>query len=366
MNADLLRYRGLLAAAVGAGVVLGAAGVFLYHQLHAERNRRLLMRQELDSLGGTVAEIQRQLESLRGRRGWKKFRQNVNTLAEGDEDDAATIKSEKSLDLFSIYSTEDDEDEYYDFSSDGEEEAIEGPLKDLLEKVDELLTGNTEDKNKALCLLMEKKDEYTDSAGVHWRLAKACHSVGSAEGESGNLEKKKELITQGYEFAKQALELDDSSAEVHKWFAITVGSIGEFIGTKEKIENGVTFKEHVDTALKLHPTDPSLHHLLGRFMYEVATLSWLERKIAGALFAEIPKASFSEAVEEFEEAEKLSKAPWKENRLLLAKALIGSNEFIQAVEWLEKAAEIPIQSPEDIAAEREVKELLIKYQSYRS
>ncbi|XP_046382381.1 regulator of microtubule dynamics protein 3-like isoform X2 [Ischnura elegans] len=266
MNADQLRYRGLLAAALGAGVVIGAAGVLLYHQLRSGRNRRLLMLQDLDSLGSTVAEIQRQLEALRCRRGWRKIRQNSNPIVEEDEDDAATIKSEKSLDLFSAYSAEDDDDEFFDFSSEGEEEVAEGPLKDLFEKIDKLLAGNTEDKTEAFTILMAKKDEFNEAAGVRWRLAKACHCLGTVAGENGDMEKKKEMLTQGYEYAKEALQLDDLSADVHKWFAITVGSLGEFIGTKEKIENGFTFKEHVDAALKLHPTDPSLHHLLGRFM----------------------------------------------------------------------------------------------------
>jgi hypothetical protein len=73
-------------------------------------------------------------------------------------------------------------------------------------------------------------------------------------------------------YAKRALELDESDAEAHKWFAVTVGSRGEFLSTREKIEDGFIFKQHVDTALALQPRDPSLHHLLGRFSYEVSIL----------------------------------------------------------------------------------------------
>jgi hypothetical protein len=66
------------------------------------------------------------------------------------------------------------------------------------------------------------------------------------------------------------LELDESNAEAHKWFAVTVGSRGEFLSTRKKIEDGYMFKEHVDKAIALKPDDPSLHHLLGRFSYEVS------------------------------------------------------------------------------------------------
>lgn len=64
MNGDLIRYRGLVAVAVGAGVMIGAAGVFLYQQLFGER-KRLLIQQEINNLGLSVAEIRRELNALR-------------------------------------------------------------------------------------------------------------------------------------------------------------------------------------------------------------------------------------------------------------------------------------------------------------
>lgn len=32
-------------------------------------------------------------------------------------------------------------------------------------------------------------------------------------------------------------------------------------------------------ALEIRPSDADLHHLLGRFKYEVANLSWIEKKV---------------------------------------------------------------------------------------
>jgi len=74
------------------------------------------------------------------------------------------------------------------------------------------------------------------------------------------------------QYSQRALELDESDAEAHKWFAVTVGSRGEFLSMREKIEDGFLFKQHLDKALTLRPNDPSLHHLLGRFKYEVSIL----------------------------------------------------------------------------------------------
>lgn len=73
--------------------------------------------------------------------------------------------------------------------------------------------------------------------------------------------------------------LDIPNADLHKWCAILVGVNGDFLPTAEKIKNGYRFKEHVMKALEIRPNDADLHHLLGRFRYEVANLSWIERKV---------------------------------------------------------------------------------------
>lgn len=76
-------------------------------------------------------------------------------------------------------------------------------------------------------------------------------------------------LSSAYSYAAQALELDERSAEVHKWYGILVGAKGEFLSTKERIHNGKLFKIHIDRALQIKPHDATLHHLLGRFCYEV-------------------------------------------------------------------------------------------------
>ncbi len=55
--------------------------------------------------------------------------------------------------------------------------------------------------------------------------------------------------------------------------------------------DGFEFKRHVDRAASLAPHDHTIQHLLGRFCFEVAELSWWERKMAGTLFAEPPMAT---------------------------------------------------------------------------
>jgi hypothetical protein len=81
-------------------------------------------------------------------------------------------------------------------------------------------------------------------------------------------------------------------------------------------------------------------------MSQVANLSWIERKLASALFAELPTATYPEAVEHCLKAESLSLTPWKENRLLLAKCDISQGNYADAVFWLDLASQVPVITPD--------------------
>lgn len=78
----------------------------------------------------------------------------------------------------------------------------------------------------------------------------------------------------GLECATHCLELNPRSSDAHKWYAICIGGRSQFQGTKDKLKDGIEFRKHVEEALNLKPDDPTLHHLLGRFKYEV---SWIGR-----------------------------------------------------------------------------------------
>lgn len=56
-------------------------------------------------------------------------------------------------------------------------------------------------------------------------------------------------------------------------------------------------------ALHFNPTDGYAHYVLGRWCYQVASVGWLQRKAAAALFASPPESSYEQALEHFMKAE---------------------------------------------------------------
>ena len=83
-----------------------------------------------------------------------------------------------------------------------------------------------------------------------------------------------------------------------------------------------------------------------RFCYEVAELSWWERKMAATLFADPPDATMEEAKDHFMAAEELKPDGWKENRQFLAKSYIQLKDFPAALHWLDQANDLPVNNPD--------------------
>merc|ERR1719234_1757102 len=213
--------------------------------------------------------------------------------------------SSSGTEYFSAYSGSDDEE-------NGAEEEGGGGLQikvkvspqsveqEKLARLDDLMEGSKEQQSLALThLLSAVQEAERRDPNLLWRLCKAQYLCSVLENQDDNKESQRKLIMEAINSGEEALALDSKNSEAHKWFAIALGSRGEFGGVKEKILDGFEFKKHIDLAADLNPRDHITQHLLGRFCYEVSQLSWIERKMAGTLFAAPPTASLPEAVQHF-------------------------------------------------------------------
>jgi len=248
--------------------------------------------------------------------------------------------------------------EFYDVSDDENDTStltLDSTLKEIDLKLDE---GNLDELQQYLLKLEDLCIEYPENPYLLWRIGKACYKICEKTDEKDVIEK---YNAKGVDACTTALNLQPELAEVHKWLAILVGARSELQPMKEKILDGHLFKKHVDAAIKLDPSDSALHHMLGRFAFEIAELKWYERKVAAALFAEPPNATHSEALEHFLEAEKLSERDWKENKLCVAKCKIKMGDVEDGVKILEEANNIKTLNGGDDKVDQEVKELLEKY-----
>ena len=101
---------------------------------------------------------------------------------------------------------------------------------------------------------------------------------------------------------KKALEIAPSLAKANHWYAVIIGKKGVLEGTKQKIINSYEVEKYCLRAIELDPYYDGSHHVMGRWHYNVADLSWIERNIASLVYATPPEGTFGEAAEYFKSA----------------------------------------------------------------
>ncbi|VDK74198.1 unnamed protein product [Litomosoides sigmodontis] len=182
--------------------------------------------------------------------------------------------------------------------------------------------------------IYNSNEEMRNSVDLLWRLGKACFLWANTLQKKDS--RKKVLILEGRKYATSAYASDENNAEALRWAAILIGSAIDFLGTKDKIEQGKIFKSYLDRAIEMQPTEYSLLHSRGRFSYEVANLSWIERRLCSTLFSEVPNGTVDQALNDFLEAEKHSPFVWPENLLYIARCYAVMKNKGLAEKYLEK------------------------------
>ncbi|XP_027417416.1 regulator of microtubule dynamics protein 1 isoform X2 [Bos indicus x Bos taurus] len=184
-------------------------------------------------------------------------------------------------------------------------------IEEVLEQADYLYeSGETE---KLYQLLTQYKE--SEDAELLWRLARASRDVAQLSGTSE--EEKKFLVYEALEYAKRALEKNESSCAAHK------------------------------KAIELNPKDATSIHLMGIWCYTVAEMPWYQRRIAKVLFATPPGSTYEEALGYFHRAEQVDPNFYSKNLLLLGKTYLKLHNKKLAAFWLTKAKDYPAHTEED-------------------
>ncbi|NXR54466.1 RMD2 protein, partial [Hippolais icterina] len=250
----------------------------------------------------------------------------AHTDSEGDsEEEKRCIKSPGA-----IVKSEEDED-----------------LLNFLQQVDILHKGSEDDKKEGFRLLLEKNDKYENCVDFLWRLARAY----------GDLF---EMTTDAEERRKYFSNI--RNLQSNKWehlFAIMCGYMSQFESVQNKIRNGYLFKEHLDKAIELKPQDPFLYYLNGRWCYSVAQLSWLEKKVAAALFGTPPTSTVEEALQNFLKVEEMHPGYSKCNYVYLAKCYKDLGQRNNALKYCDSALSILSVTNEDKEAQKDLEALLL-------
>ncbi|NXI69189.1 RMD1 protein, partial [Anseranas semipalmata] len=214
-------------------------------------------------------------------------------------------------------------------------------VAEVIEQADYLYgSGETE---KLYRLLVQHKN--SEDAELLWRLARASRDL--AQLSSTSAEEKRQLVYEALEYAKKALEKNESNFAAHCWYAICISDVGDYEGIKAKIANAFLIKDHFQRAIELNPKDATSIHLMGIWCYSFAEMPWYQRKIAAMLFATPPTSTYQEALRYFHMAEEVDPNFYSKNLLFLGKTYLKLNNKKLALLWLSKAKDYPAHTEED-------------------
>eukprot|EP00122_Pirum_gemmata_P008781 Pgem_evm1s8102 len=196
-----------------------------------------------------------------------------------------------------------------------------------------------------------------ENVEILWRLARSLYFMGDCvETEKS---KKHAKIQEGHDMAKKAVELDENCGPANTWFAVTLGSLNPYISSKEKIGNALIIKNAAMKALEINPQDSVAAHTLGVWCMNVASISWVERKVAATLFGTPPESSYDEALKYLQQAHEAD-GGYKKNNLKMAECYYNLKKYSEAKDWGQKCIALGIQTDRHNSIDAEAKAIMKK------
>lgn len=144
---------------------------------------------------------------------------------------------------------------------------------------------------------------------------------------------KKELVLQAIEYAQKALEVDETHAEGHKWYGVSLCQLAE-LDYREQIRSAYVAKEHLEKAVLLAPKDPSCYYYLGMWYWEYASMRWHVRKLLSLFVDTPPDASYAQALHCFLKAETVQPRFYCRNAVMLGRCYLRIGHERQGLQWL--------------------------------
>lgn len=197
-----------------------------------------------------------------------------------------------------------------------------------------------------------------------WKGARAYADVGKAF-EKSDEKRAKALYLVGDSLARKVVEFYPDSADAHVALALCVGRVALFEGGKTKIRLSKEVRAEADKAIALNPKHDAAYHILGRWHYNIATLSWVLKAAAKIIYGGVPpNASLEQSAAMFAQAVEL--APHKPvHRLEYGRTLIELGRYSEARQQLQKCTELAQAQWDDKTHQAEAAEMLKKIKDKR-
>lgn len=188
-----------------------------------------------------------------------------------------------------------------------------------------------------------------------WRTSFLYSRIGN---RMENEDEQEEYYNRGIDFAERALEVDSTDVQSNFVMSVAMGRKALISGARERVSASRDIKKYVDRALEYDSTHAGAWHVLGRWNFKIANLSWIERTAANTLFGGIPgDASNEKAAQNIEKAIELN-----DQYVLyyydLATVYEEMGRDQEAIETCQRALELSNLTPDDEQVKEDCRELI--------
>jgi tetratricopeptide (TPR) repeat protein len=215
------------------------------------------------------------------------------------------------------------------------------------------------EEEQALELYRDIVEEEPENYKALWRASFLYSRIGNRFGDEDD---QKEYFNQGIELAERALKVDSTDAQSHFVMSVAMGRKALISGARDRVAASRSIKKHVDKALEYDENHAGAWHVLGRWHFKVANLSWVERTAANTLFGGIPgDASNQKAADAIQKAIDLN-----DSHILyyvdLARIYEEMGDDQQAISVCESAVELQSRTPDDSNLKEQCRKLIYDLQ----
>jgi tetratricopeptide (TPR) repeat protein len=162
-------------------------------------------------------------------------------------------------------------------------------------------------------------------------------------------------------YAETALKLNAASSDANCVMAIAMGRISLTKSGKEKITTAKEIKKYAELAIKYNAANFKAWHVLGKWHYEISSLSFFERTAAKVFFGGVPTSSYTESINAYEKAKQLDPA-FVLNYLELAKSYKRNSQKDKAIATLKTMLTLQNRTEDDPLVKAEGKSLLKEWE----
>ena len=152
-----------------------------------------------------------------------------------------------------------------------------------------------QDYSGAITVYQQYLNGTRNDAQAYWRIARANICIGDVSRK----DEKESCYRRALFFSNHAVELDSMDSNVQCWYAVSMGYIALFEGSKKKVELCNRIQNALERSITLDPHNDVAFSIYGSFYHVLGNVNWFERSLANLLLGGLPEGGFEESEKMF-------------------------------------------------------------------